>query len=77
MKTKKVTLLLIVTVISLLTIFLVLLLDDNALAAGEPEGSFFPNLDLSQMTFESMVEGERCSLPAEFLRIELELMKVV
>ncbi len=36
MKTKKITLLLMLAVISLLTIFLVVLLDDSVLAADDP-----------------------------------------
>ncbi len=44
MKAKKVTLLMVLTVISLLTIFLVLLLDDNVLAAEPNHESVRPEL---------------------------------
>lgn len=55
MKAKRVTLLLFVTVISLLTMFLVVLLDDKVLAGSGSEDQLLPNLNLYQMEPQGMV----------------------
>ncbi len=55
MRTKKVTILLFLTVISLLTMFLVVLLDDKALAAEEPTKQMLPILNLSEKPTEGML----------------------
>ena len=54
MKARKVTLLLLVTAISLLTIFLVVLLDDEALATDDPSSRMIQSLNVSEMPPEGM-----------------------
>ncbi len=55
MRTKKITLLLMLTVISLLTMFLVVLLDDTVLAADDVGSQMLPNLNLSSGVSQGMM----------------------
>ncbi len=77
MKTKKVTLLLMLTVISLLTIFLVVLMDDSVLAASEIEGPLLQNLNLSEASPGTMMVDMQPNPEARFLRDDPLPLKAV
>jgi len=72
MNARRVTLLLFVTVISLLTIFLVVLLDDDTLAANDSGNESLRNLNLSQMSPEGMLAFNQTFSRIVFQRDELE-----
>lgn len=77
MKTKKITLLLMLTVISLLTIFLAVLLDDTVLAATDAKSPILQNLNLLEMAPQGMVV-ELYSEPGNRLsQDDLKLTKAV
>jgi hypothetical protein len=78
MRAKKVTILLFLTVISLLTIFFVLLLDDKVLAAVHPDHRKCENLGLPGTTREGMMMGNHSPSGALFcLRDKLKIMEAV
>ena len=76
MNAKRVTLLLFVTAISLLTIFLVVLLDDTVLAGNNSEYQLLRNLNLYQMEPQGMVATNQLR-PQNNLRHEPEPLEVV
>ena len=77
MKAKKVTLLLLVTTISLLTIFLVVLLDDTVLASNDSGDQMLPNLNLYQRSPEGMVATNQTCPETRLWRDEPQLMEAV
>jgi len=77
MKAKRVTVLLFVTVISLLTIFLVVLMDDTVLAADNSGEQMLQNRNLYWMAPESMVVTTRTYSGSRILQDELEPMEAV
>ncbi len=72
MNARRVTLLLFVTVISLLTIFLVVLLDDDTLAANDSGNESLRNLNLYQMSPEGMLAFNQTFSRIAFQRDKLE-----
>ncbi len=77
MKARKVTLLLFLTAISLLTIFLVVLLDDTVLAADDTNNQMLPNVNLPDVPAEVMVVSKPTTSGARFLQDELKPLKAV
>ncbi len=77
MKTKKITIFLFLTVISLLTMFLVVLLDDTVLATADSKSLMLPNLNLSEMSPGVMVATIVPESGVRFLQDELKPMKAV
>ncbi len=77
MKTKKVTLLLMLTVVSLLTIFLVILLDDTVLASEGLSCKMIPNLNLSQVSSPVIMGFSQVKLGVNFLPNGLRAKEVV
>jgi len=77
MRTKKVTLLLFLTVLSLLTMFLVVLLDDTVLAAAISNEPMFQKLNLSEMPWGAKVAAIQPGSEARISRDELKPMKAV
>ena len=61
MKAKKITVLLFITALCLLTIFLVVLLDDSALANGRAASRATPHPDLSPGSVSDRVDGPACA----------------
>jgi hypothetical protein len=77
MRAKKITLLLFLTAISLLTIFLVVLLDDTVLAADDPNTLLLQNVNLSNVPSGGMVVIKPSISETRFLRDELKPLKAV
>jgi hypothetical protein len=77
MRTKKVTILLMLTVISLLTIFLVFLLDDTVLAAEGCLSQKSPNLSLLQNQSKGMMASNHVQTEYQFVLDELQSTEVV
>ena len=77
MRAKKITLLLFLTALSLLTIFLVVLLDDTVLAADDSNIQILPNVYLSNEYPGVMVCIKPSISGACFLQDELKLLKAV
>ena len=77
MKTKKITLLLMLTVISLLTIFLVVLMDDAVLASTDTECQLLQNLNLWEKTSQGMIDNTQSSSDARLSREILHPMKAM